>query len=93
MSYYIFFEGVCFVLSYSTHIWNAYVDGNLLKLKNAKHEVCLYTMHNLPHRAQVMTTPNYKPNYKNPRSFEHAKFVVILKCNTVPCRIFRGISF
>ncbi len=38
-----------------------------------------------------------KPNYKNPRSFpyrfERAKFVLILKCNTVPCRIFRGISF
>ncbi len=33
MSYYILFEGVCFVLSYSTHIWNAYVAGNLLKIK------------------------------------------------------------
>ncbi len=25
MSYHILFEGVCFVLSYPTHIWNAYV--------------------------------------------------------------------
>ncbi len=36
MSYHILFEGVCFVLSYSTHVWNAYVAGNLLKIKNAK---------------------------------------------------------
>ncbi len=38
-----------------------------------------------------------KPIYKNPRRFlyrfEHAKLVLILKCYTVPCRIFRGISF
>ncbi len=26
-------KGICFVLSYSTHIWNAYVAGNLLKIK------------------------------------------------------------
>ncbi len=36
MSYHILFEGVCFVLSYSTHVLNAYVAGNLLKIKNAK---------------------------------------------------------
>ncbi len=30
MSYHILFEGVCFVLSYSTHIWNAFVAGSLL---------------------------------------------------------------
>ncbi len=38
-----------------------------------------------------------KPNYKNPRRFlyrfEFTQFVIIRKCNTVPCRIFRGISF
>ncbi len=33
MLYYILFEGVCFVLSYSKHIWNAYVAENLLKIK------------------------------------------------------------
>ncbi len=33
MSYHILFEGGCFALSYSTHIWNAYVEGNLLKIK------------------------------------------------------------
>ncbi len=33
MSYHILFEGACFVLSYSTHILNAYVAGNLLKIK------------------------------------------------------------
>ncbi len=33
MSYHILFEGVCFVLSYSTHKWNAYVAENLLKIK------------------------------------------------------------
>ncbi len=38
MSYHILFEGVCFVLSYSTHIWNAHVAGNLLKVNNAKTE-------------------------------------------------------
>ncbi len=33
MSYHILFEGVYFVLSYSTHIWNAYVAGSLFKIK------------------------------------------------------------
>ncbi len=33
MSYHILFEGVCFVQSYSTHIWNTYIAGNLLKIK------------------------------------------------------------
>ncbi len=41
MSYHIFFEAVCFVLAYSTHIWNEYVAGSLLKIKNAKNEACL----------------------------------------------------
>ncbi len=41
MSYHVLFEGVNFVLSYSTHIWNAYVSGNLLKKKNRKYEACL----------------------------------------------------
>ncbi len=41
ISYYILFEGVCFVLSYSTHIWNAYVARNLLEIKNGKNEECL----------------------------------------------------
>ncbi len=30
------FEGIYFVLSYFTHIWNAHVAGNLLRIKNAK---------------------------------------------------------
>ncbi len=34
VSYHILFEGIYFVLSYSTQIWNAYVAGNLLKIKN-----------------------------------------------------------
>ncbi len=33
MPYYILLEGICFVLSYSTHIWNAYIAGHLLKIK------------------------------------------------------------
>ncbi len=33
MSYHTLLEVVCFVLSYSTHIWNEYVAGNLLKIK------------------------------------------------------------
>ncbi len=37
-----------------------------------------------------------KPNYKNPRRFlyrvGHTKFVLLLKCNTFPCSIFRGSS-
>ncbi len=33
MSYHILFEGIYFALSYSTHIWNAYIAGNLLKIK------------------------------------------------------------
>ncbi len=41
MSYHVLFEGVYFVLSYSTHIWHAYIAGNLLKIKNAKNEECL----------------------------------------------------
>ncbi len=39
--YHILFEGICFVLSYSTPILNAYVAGNLLKIKSAKNEACL----------------------------------------------------
>ncbi len=38
-----------------------------------------------------------KPNFKNPCSllyrFKHAKGVLMLKCNTVTCSIFRAISF
>ncbi len=38
-----------------------------------------------------------KPNNQNPRNFlyrfEHAKFVLILKCNTVLCRIFSFLKF
>ncbi len=33
MSYHTLFEGVNFVLSYFTHIWNAHVSENLLKIK------------------------------------------------------------
>ncbi len=36
VSYHILFEGIYFVLSYSTHKWNAYVAGNLLKIKTGK---------------------------------------------------------
>ncbi len=36
MSYRIWFEGVCFALSYSTHKWNAYVAGKLLTKKTRK---------------------------------------------------------
>ncbi len=36
MSYHILFDVVCFVLSYSTHKWNAYVAGNLLKIKKTR---------------------------------------------------------
>ncbi len=32
MSYHILFEGIYFVLSYSTQRWNAYVAGNLLNI-------------------------------------------------------------
>ncbi len=41
MSYHILFEGVCFVLSYPTHIWNAYVAEIFLEIKNAKNGACL----------------------------------------------------
>ncbi len=41
MSYHILFEGVCFVLSYPTHIWNAYVAEIFLEIINAKNEACL----------------------------------------------------
>ncbi len=33
MTYHILFKGIHFVLSYSTQRWNAYVAGNLLKIK------------------------------------------------------------
>ncbi len=36
MSYHIFLEGVCFVLAYNTHIWKAYVAGNVIKIKKRK---------------------------------------------------------
>ncbi len=41
MSYHILFEGVCFILPYSTHVLNAYVAGNLLKIKHVKNDACL----------------------------------------------------
>ncbi len=41
MSYHILFEGVRFVLSYPTHIWNAYVAEIFLEIINAKNEACL----------------------------------------------------
>ncbi len=41
MPYHNLFEGIYFVLSYSAHMWNVYVAGNLLKIKNAKNEACL----------------------------------------------------
>ncbi len=46
MSYLILFEGLYFVLSHSTHIWNAYIAGNLLKVKNKKNEACLQQKQN-----------------------------------------------
>ncbi len=36
MSYHMLFKGIHFVLSYSTQRWNAYVEGNLLKIKTGK---------------------------------------------------------
>ncbi len=36
LTYHIFFEGACFVLSYVIHIRNAYVAGNLLKIKKTR---------------------------------------------------------
>ncbi len=41
MPYRILFEGIHFGLPCSTQRWNAYVAGNLLKIKNAKNEACL----------------------------------------------------
>ncbi len=41
MSYHILLKGIHLVLTYSTRRWNAYVAGNLLKIKNAKNEACL----------------------------------------------------
>ncbi len=41
MSYHILFEGVCFVLSHPTHIWNAYVAESFLEIIEAKNEACL----------------------------------------------------
>ncbi len=41
ISYHILFEGVCLVLSYPTHIWNAYVAEIFLEIINAKNEACL----------------------------------------------------
>ncbi len=36
MSYHILFEGIFFVLSYSTHMWKAYVGWNLLEIKKTE---------------------------------------------------------
>ncbi len=39
VSYNILFEGIYFILSYSTHIWNAYIAVNLFKkTRKMKHE-------------------------------------------------------
>ncbi len=42
VSYHILFEGIYFDISYSTHIWNAYGAGNLLKIKIMY--VCMYLL-------------------------------------------------
>ncbi len=36
MSIHTSLKGIYFVLSYSTHIWNAYVAGNLSKFKKTQ---------------------------------------------------------
>ncbi len=41
---YLVWSGL-FFLSYSTYIWNAYVAGNLLRIKNAKNEACQKQTH------------------------------------------------
>ncbi len=41
VSYHTLFEGNYFVLPYSTQIWNAYVGGNLLKVKSRQNEARL----------------------------------------------------
>ncbi len=41
MSYHILLEGIYFGLSYSTHIWNAYVAGNIFKIQNRKNEAII----------------------------------------------------
>ncbi len=47
------------------------------------------------HKMFILSFLLEKPNYKNPRCFlnpfEHAKFVLILKCNTIPCSIVRPV--
>ncbi len=59
--------------------------------------VWIHTVRLLTHVLCKPTLLLEKPNYKNPRRFlylvAHTKFVLIPKCSTVPCRIFRGISF
>ncbi len=52
MSFHILFEGFCFVLSYPTHIWIAYVAEIFLEIKNAKTALyagCQIPSNRLPH--------------------------------------------
>ncbi len=41
VSNHILLKGIPFMLSYSIQTWDAYVAGNLLKLKKRKNEACL----------------------------------------------------
>ncbi len=64
MSHHTLFEGNFFVLSYSAHIWNAYVAGNLLKIKNRKNEACLEQRQNKDKDNQDVAFREFKSTLK-----------------------------
>ncbi len=41
MCYHILFEGIYYVISYYTHIWNAYISEIFLEIINSKNEPSL----------------------------------------------------
>ncbi len=69
---------ILFVLSYSTHIWNEYAAGNLLKIKNAKNEALSFLS-----SVQIKTTKNHslsqKPCTLFDNVFDHAFMPVLEK--------------
>ncbi len=86
MSYHILFEGVCFVLSYTTHIWNAYVAEIFLEIINAKnfilkccHDLC--AMWKIMHRVYLQYLYQYITKFKSVLFYQNnqTNFIYILK--------------
>ncbi len=91
MSYHILFEGIYSELSYSTHMWNAYVGGNLLKRKKREkwsmpitkeNQVQLFWKDNLTFHELKSTLKIWHFTH---RSWQHFKMKFLWRCGRELC--------